>query len=309
MKWFHLLLFGQISNAVQCVTNNISVIPVHSTLDWVDKLLALNNKTILEFNPSKGINMNNWIIKHGWAIEEWAKDHKTHFNTFYDNELQKNVLRIDIHRNDGDGSNQNNFNMGNHRSRQELKVNDNSPDIWKIYFGDYIYLSLTFKFDMNFKYNLTHFYHIFQLKPMNDLSHMPVFTISTIKNDMYLSFNTVKTKSDKRPSFNLFKVIDRASIIGKWIHIKVFFHPVRNGYSEILFIVQDLCNNILYKNYLQGKLYQDKVSPYIRPKIGQYHKYSNKLPCVNSIYYENITIKKIYPSKSRKNLVSILHHP
>lgn len=314
MKWLYLLLgqqFGhQVASAYNCVSYNTS----YTSLDiyrnnWIHDLMVQKDATTLDFNGSNETALNDWIIKNGWAIEEWAKDGKHHFNSYHDTELCKTVLRIDAHRNDGDGSNQANFNQGGHRVRQEIKVNDQSPDEWKIHFGDYIYFELLLKFDNNFKYNLTHFYHVFQLKPMKDLSHMPVFTISTIKHDLYVSFNTVDNFSDKRPTFTLYKVIERAKIIGKWLRLQVFFHPVKGGDTEILFIVKDLCNKTLHHNYITGRIYQDDVSPYIRPKIGQYHKYSSKLPYQNSIYYANVTMKKLNSSvKYRRNVNNLFYH-
>ena len=297
MKWIYLLL-GQCASAFNCVLQNTSYtsLDIYSN-NWIHDLVEQKESVTLGFNPPNGMLMNDWIIKNGWAIEEWAKDNKRHFNTHYEPEFCKNVLRIDAHRNDGDGSNQDNYNEGGKRVRQELKIFDSSPDEWKIHFGDYIYFELLLKFDTSFKYNLTHFYHVFQLKPMKDLSHMPVFTISTIKEDVYVSFNTVKHFSDKRPTFTLYKVIERSKVIGKWLRLEIFFHPVRGGDTEILFIVRDLCNKTLHHNYITGKIYQDDISPYIRPKIGQYHKYSDKLPYENSIYYANVTMKKLNVSK------------
>jgi hypothetical protein len=311
MKWIYLLL-GQCASAYNCVLQNTSYtsLDIYSN-NWIHDLIDQKEAVTLGFNPPKNMLMNDWIIQNGWAIEEWAKDNKRHFNTHFDPEFCKNVLRIDAHRNDGDGSNQDNYNEGGKRVRQELKIFDSSPDEWKIHFGDYIYFELLLKFDTNFKYNLTHFYHVFQLKPMNDLSHMPVFTISTIREDVYVSFNTVKHFSDKRPTFTLYKVIERSKVIGKWLRLEIFFHPVRNGETEILFIVRDLCNKTLHHNYITGKIYQDDVSPYIRPKIGQYHKYSDKLPYENSIYYANVTMKKLKTStKHRRSLFdSIFNKP
>lgn len=300
MKWLYLLL-GQTASAYNCVSQNTSYtsLDIYSN-NWIHDLMVQNESVSLEFNPPKGMEMNDWIVKNGWAIEEWAKDDKQHFKTFHDRELCKNVLRIDIHRDDGDGSNQKNFNQGSHRVRQEIKIHDPSPDEWKIHFGDYIYFDLLLKFDDKFKYDLTHFYHIFQLKPVNDLSHMPVFTISTIKHDVYISFNTVENFSDKRPTFTLYKVIERSKVIGKWLRLELFFHPVKNGETEILFTLRDLCNKTLHHNYITGKIYQDDVSPYIRPKIGQYHKYSKDIPYENSIYYANVTMKKLKSPPTRR---------
>jgi hypothetical protein len=293
MKWLYLLL-GQTASAYNCVSHNTSYtsLDIYSN-NWIHDLMVQKESVSLEFNPPKGTTMKDWVVKNGWAFEEWAKDGKEHFKTFHDKELCKNVLRIDVHRDDGDGSNQKNFNQGSHRVRQEIKIHDPSPDEWKIHFDDYIYFDLLLKFDDKFKYDLTHFYHIFQLKPVNDLSHMPVFTISTIKHDVYISFNTVEKFSDKRPSFTLYKVIERSKIIGKWLRLELFFHPVKNGETEILFTLRDLCNKTLHHNYITGKIYQDDISPYIRPKIGQYHKYSQDIPYENSIYYANVTMKKL----------------
>lgn len=293
MKLMYILL-APFASAYECVLHNTSYtsLDIYSN-NWIHDLMIHDEFVTLGFNPPTGMSMNDWIVKNGWGIEEWKRDNKQHFNAYYDKDLSQSVLRIDIHRNDGDGSN----NQKDTRVRQELKIYDPSPDEWKIHFGDYIYFELLLKFDVNFEYNLTHFYHVFQLKPMEDLSQMPIFTISTIKEDVYVSFNTVKQFSDKRPGFKLYRVIERSKIIGKWLRFQIFFHPVKDGETEILFIVRDLCNKTLHHNYITGKIYQDDISPFIRPKIGQYHKYSEKLPYTNSIYYANVTMKKLKVSK------------
>jgi len=314
MKWINLLLL--IANQVfafDCISRNTSYLSISefSNVTWIRDLTRQNDETTLSFNPGYDMSMNEWILNNSWGIEEWAKDGKQHFKTYFDKELNTNVLRNDIHSHDGDGSNQKDATEGKRRVRQEIKVYDKSDDVWKIRFGDYIYFKLMLKFDEKFDYDLTHFYHVFQLKPMDDVSHMPVFTISTIRQDIYLSFNTIKNDGDSRPSFNLYKVIKRSEILGLWLHVEVYFHPVRHGTSEILFIVRGLCGKTLHQSYITGKLYQDSVSHYIRPKIGQYHKYMKDIPYVNKVYYANITTKKlkIDTHNHRRSLFDVLLGP
>lgn len=310
MKWINsLLLFLNQVLGFRCIPQNTSDISAYSNMTWIRDLLQASNEATLNFNPKYGMSMNEWILNNSWGIEEWAKDGKHHFNTYFDKELNTNVLCIDIHRNDGDGSNQDDYDQGMHRVRQELKVHDKSDDIWKIRFGDYVYFKLLLKFDENFKYDLSHFYHVFQLKPMDDLSHMPVFTISVIKDDMYLSFNTVKKFGDARPVFNLYKVIKQSKILGVWLNVEVYFHPVKKGKSEILLIVRGLCGKTLHQSYITGKLYHDDTSPYIRPKIGQYHKYIKNIQYENKVYYANITTKKLDVSEARRGLFGSLLNP
>lgn len=281
---------GCLSNPNYSLTYQNSInIPVH----WMKELSTLPYDKILDFgNIPNNMSVYSWIKYNTWSIEEWKKDKLTHFKTYYDTELNCTSLRIDVHKYDGDGSSKLNYYQGDNRVRQEIKVDSLSNKDWKIFFGDKIHMNFGIKLSKDFKYSDYKFYHIFQLKPFNDASHMPIFTVSVIKDYFYLSFNTIQDGAGTRPVFTLFKISHLDTIINRWLNIDIFFNPVEIGNSEIYFIVRDLNNVILHVNYLLGKMYVNKNS-FVRPKIGQYHRFTNNIQKTNTVYYSHIYIKKL----------------
>lgn len=298
-----LSLFGLFYNVNGCLSgpeytltrHNIITIPVQ----WMKDVSVLPPDKILDFSLTPlDTSIYKWIVHNKWGIEEWRKDNLFHFKKYFDRELNCTTLRIDIHTKDGDGSSQLNYNQGGKRVRQEIKVSYNSDEEWKMYFGDKVHMNLGIKFNKYFKYSGTHFYHVFQLKPFNDDSHMPVFTVSAIRNYFYLSFNTILPGKGIYPVFTLFKIAPLAAIVDKWLNIDIFFNPLEHGESEIYFIVRDLHDVILHVNYLKGTLYVNKNS-FIRPKIGQYHSYVDNIQKTNIVYYSHISIKKFKPIQTK----------
>lgn len=230
----------------------------------------LNSQVVLNADGTGSTyELINSVLAPGYNVIEVPDcNHSTfgrHIDEVYDNDLNTNVFRFQIHVTP-DNDRCINFD----RQRNEIKAYDKSPDNLKGIEGETVVYKWKFKLDAGFQ-SSPNFTHIHQLKSVGgSLESMPMYTLTTRKGSPdQLELRYAETSSQ----ITLLKT-DLSPFKGVWVEVTETINYATDGTYSIE--IQKVSDGSMLFNYSTNSIINWRPgAEFVRPKWGIYRSLLN----------------------------------
>ncbi|MBW1296195.1 T9SS type A sorting domain-containing protein [Aquimarina litoralis] len=226
-----------------------------------------------------------------------------HINEVFDNDLNKDVFKFDIHRDiDTDRCR-----INIDRQRNEIKTYDPSPNKLKAVKEELVVYNWKFKLDSDFL-PTNRFTHIFQIKAKggNDDSN-PVLTISPFKSSSSSAVRKLRVRYSQGdhppsgPEYVTVREIDLAPFLGNWVEAtcEVYVNedsttiPSDEKPGSIKLVIKDVFtgNELLNYEDLDIDMLREGSAVFLRPKWGIYRSLESSMPLRDeTVYFADFSI-------------------